>query len=184
MITVSTVILTAKNALKRDVRTPWRNIAQRLLDTLDRDSTSETGSNSADIDSVSASFLTIFESAQALPPAVKNALSGTIRRVVSDAITVRTTDSFLPAREHSHPVMRVLTSKMRVNILGRIFGSEEERKRKENAAADALATAGLVEHVDRVKSLVDEMQRVKKVDQVAHAAWLDKVRDDIEKELV
>jgi len=183
MITASTVILTAKNALKRDVRTPWRNIGQRLMEILDKTLTFDAASTTMDVDAVSASFLSVFEAAQAIPPAVKTTLSGTIRRVISDLASVQTGESFLPTREHSHPVMRVLTSKLRANILGRICGSEEERKRKENVAADALATAGLVEHVDRVKMMVDDMQRVKKVDQISHAHWLDKIRENIEDEL-
>lgn len=185
MVTSSTIILTAKNALKRDVRSSWRIVMQRMMELLDKTVSAEAVSGPMDTDKLSSNILTIFESAQAIPPAVKNTLSGTIRRVVGELCAFQSSAPHEEAqsKDFNHPVTRVLLSKMRTNILGRLCGGEEERKRKERSAADSLATAGLIEHVDRIRALVEEMQGVKEVDQKAHVSWLDKIREETEKEL-
>ena len=160
MITISSIILTAKNLLKRDVRVRWKAQAQRMWDLPEA---------TAYIDP--APYLSILESSQALPPSTKNALSGTVDRVLADA-------KASPAI--THPVMKVLLQKIKSHVLVRLTAtSSEERVRSAASATDVLSSGGLPECVGRIGSIVEEMGKLKQVDWEAHGKWLDEVAREV-----
>ena len=163
MITVSTIILTAKNLLKRDVRTQWRSQAQRMWDIPEATAFTDP-----------APYLSILESSQALPPSTRTSLQGTTERVLADA---RATPNI------SHPVMKVLLQKLKSHILTRLAAtSSEERVSSASSASEVLSSGGLAEFIGRVSGIVEEMAKVKQVDWDAHGKWLDEVAAEVGRE--
>ena len=159
-ITTSTILLTAKNLLKRDVRALWRAEAARML---------ALPAASAYTDA--SAYLSIIEAAHALPPSTKTALAGTIDRVLGEAAK---------PDEITHPVMKVLLAKARAYVAARLgAGSAEERVRGASAASEVLGSAGLGEFVATVGRWVEEMGAVRRVDLQAHGRWLDGVHADV-----
>ncbi|CAF9920748.1 MAG: hypothetical protein HETSPECPRED_004351 [Heterodermia speciosa] len=149
MITVEAILLTAKNLLKRDVRSQWKAEAQRMWDLPYDDS---------------QAFLSALP--QAMPPSSKTALSGTIERVLQDA----------RARQATHPVMKVLLQKIKSHVLTRLsVASADERIKATTTASEVLASGGLSEIVSQVGSMIDELRKVADVDREAHGKWYDEI---------
>ena len=152
MITVSSILLTAKNLLRRDVRSLWKAEAQRIWDL--------------PFSSPPTAFVSIIESRYALPPTTKQQLAGTITRLLVDARDGQIT----------HPVMKVLLKKVRTHILTRLSAaSAEERIRARTTAVEVLGVSGLPEFVVRVDGIVTELGKVADVDRESHGEWYDKV---------
>lgn len=151
IITIGSVLLTAKNILKRDVRTQWKAEAQRMWDLPFENS---------------QGFLSAIESGHPMPTSSKSQLSGTVERVLSDARAQQTT----------HPVMRVLFNKLKSHMMSRLWASSsEDRVKATSGARESLASSGLVEFVGQVSMMVDELRRVREVDRAAHGKWYDQI---------
>lgn len=151
MITISTILVTAKNFLKRDVRSQWKVESQRMWD-LSYDS--------------SQSFLSIIDSRHAMPSSTKAHLTGTIERVLVDAKNRQTTD----------PVSKVLLKKVKAHIFTRLSASSaEERIRANTTSSQVLASGGMSEFVEQVGSLIGELARVGEVDRASHGKWYDNI---------
>ena len=151
-ITVSSILLTAKNLLRRDVRSLWKAEAQRMWDL--------------PFSSAPTAFVSIVETRYALPPTTKQQLSGTITRLLGDARDGQV----------AHPVMKVLLKKVRAHILTRLSAnSAEERIKATSTANEVLGIGGLPEFVARIGDIVSELGRVADVDRESHAEWYDKV---------
>ncbi|MCJ1388841.1 hypothetical protein MMC18_001691 [Xylographa bjoerkii] len=158
IVTVSTILLSAKNLLKRDVRSQWKTEAQRMWDIA-------TGFED------SAPYLSIIESSHALPPPTRISLLGTIERVLGDARNPQTL---------TQPVMKVLLQKIKNHVMSRLAAnSSEERLRSTTTASVVLAGSGMAEFVGRIGSTVEEMGKVKSVDWAAHGKWLDEVAAEV-----
>ena len=161
IVVLASILTTAKNLLKRDIRSAWHSEAQRISEI----------SYEAD----SRSFLSTLESAHALPPVTKAQLKGTIDKILIDA----------RARQATHPVMKVLLQKLKAHILARLSAnSAEERSRITATAPEFLATTGLVENADRVSGIVQELKRVGDVDREAHGKWYDEIAKTAAREVV
>ena len=149
IVIIEAIILTAKNLLKRDVRSQWKGEAQRMWD-LPYDDTQ--------------AFLSMLP--QAMPPTTRTALSGTIERVLVDA----------RAGQATHPVVKVLLQKIRVHALTRLTAaSADERIRATSTASEALASSGLGEFVSQIGTTVDELKKIADVDREAHGKWYDEI---------
>ena len=147
MITIDSILLTAKNLLKRDVRSQWKAEAQRMWD-LPYDDTQ--------------AFFSILDNRYAMPPSTKNHLSGTIERVLVDAQNNQAT----------HPVMKVLLQKIKTHVFTRLSAaSADERVRATTTASEVLASSGLPEFVVQIGSLVEELSKIADVDRAAHGEW-------------
>lgn len=152
MITIASILLTAKNLLRRDVRSLWRNECQRMWDL--------------PLTSSPTAFVSVVESRYALPPTTKTQLTGTIGRLITDARECQVT----------HPVMKVLLKKVQTHILSRLAASSsEERIRTSTTASEVLGSSGMLEFVGRVGEMVQELGRVADVDREAHGKWYDEV---------
>ena len=152
LITVSSILLTAKNLLRRDVRSLWKLESQRMWDL--------------PFSSPPATFVSIVESRYALPPTTKQQLTGTITRLLTDA----------QAGEASHPVMKVLLKKIHTHVLARLAASSaEERIRTSTTASEVLGSSGMPESVARIGDIVQELGRIADVDRQAHGQWYDEV---------
>ena len=152
LITVSSILLTAKNLLRRDVRSLWKLESQRMWDL--------------PFSSPPAAFVSIVESRYALPPTTKQQLTGTITRLLTDA----------RVGEVSHPVMKVLLKKIYAHVFARLAASSaEERIRTSTTASEILGSSGMPESVARIGDIVQELGRVADVDREAHGKWYDEV---------
>ena len=151
MITIDSILLTAKNLLKRDVRSQWKAEAQRMWDLSYDDS---------------QAFFSIIDNRYAMPLNTKSQLSGTIERVLVDARN----------GEATHPVMRVLLQKIKAHVFTRLSAaSADERIRAATTASEVLASSGLPEFVVQIGALVEELVKVADVDREAHGKWYDDV---------
>ena len=152
LITVSSILLTAKNLLRRDVRSLWKLESQRMWDL--------------PFSSPTAAFVSVIESRYALPLTTKQQLTGTITRLLTDA----------RAGEVSHAVMKVLLKKIHTHVLARLTASSaEERIRTSTTASEVLGSSGMSESVARIGDIVNELGRVADVDREAHGKWYDEV---------
>ena len=164
VITIASILLTAKNLLKRDVRSQWKPQAQRMWDLPD-----------ATVFTDSAPYLSIIETTFTLPPGVRASLTGTIPRILADARN---------SPDISHPVMKVLLQKIRTHGLTRLgASSSEERVRSTTTASEVLGSGGMVEFTGRISGIIDEMAKVKQVDWDAHGRWLDEVATEASDEV-
>ena len=159
LITVSSILLTAKNLLRRDVRSLWKLENQRMWDL--------------PLSSSPAAFVSIVESRYALPPTTKQQLMGTITRLLTDA----------RVGQVNHPVMKVLLKKIHAHVLARLAASSaEERIRTSTTASEVLGSSGMPESVARIGDLVKELGRVADVDREAHGKWYDEVANRVSEE--
>lgn len=151
MVVISAILLTAKNLMRRDVRSQWKEQAQRMWDL-----PFENG----------ATFIAAIESRYALPPTTKTQLSGTIERILLDGRSCQVT----------HPVVKVLLQKIKAHVHTRLSASSaDERVKAASTASQVLSSGGLPEFVVQIGALVDELQKVADVDREAHGKWYDGV---------
>ncbi|KAI4169614.1 MAG: hypothetical protein LQ343_005553 [Gyalolechia ehrenbergii] len=150
-VVISAILLTAKNLMRRDVRSQWKEQAQRMWDLPLEDA---------------HAYIGVIESRYALPPTTKTQLSGTIERILLDGQN----------RQLIHPVVKVILQKIRAHVYTRLSASSaEERVKAASSASQTLSSGGLPEFVEQVGALVDELQRVADVDREAHGKWYDGV---------
>ncbi|KAK4696777.1 hypothetical protein P7C71_g1199, partial [Lecanoromycetidae sp. Uapishka_2] len=152
LITVASILLSAKNLLRRDVRSLWKHEAQRMWDL--------------PFTSPPIAFVSVVESRYALPTTTKQQLTGTITRLLTDARETQVT----------HPVMKVLLKKIQTHVLSRLAASSaEERIRTSTTATEVLGSSGMPEFVARISEMVQELGKVADVDRQTHGSWYDKV---------
>ena len=160
IVATASILLTAKNLLKRDVRSSWKAEAQRLQDI--------------SYNCSPATFISAIETGHALPPLTKAQITGTVERILIDARAGQTT----------HPVMKVLFSKLKAHVFARLSAnSAEERTRVSSTAGEVLAGMGLVEFVDQISRIVDDLKRIGEVDREAHGRWYDEIAKTAEREV-
>ncbi|KAL8867032.1 MAG: hypothetical protein Q9174_005926, partial [Haloplaca sp. 1 TL-2023] len=149
IITISAILLTAKNLMRRDVRSQWKEQAQRMWDIPFENS---------------QSFIAAIESRYALPPNNKTQLSGTIERILLDGRN----------RQATHPVVKVLLQKIKTHVHTRLSASSaDERVKAASTASQVLSSSGLPEFVVQIGALIDELQKVAEVDREAHGKYYD-----------
>ncbi|KAI4184213.1 MAG: hypothetical protein L6R41_004895 [Letrouitia leprolyta] len=154
-VVISAILLTAKNLMRRDVRSQWKEQAQRMWDLGFEDA---------------QAYIGVIESRYALPPTTKTQLSGTIERILLDGRN----------RQVAHPVVKVILQKIKTHVYARLSASSaEERVKAASSASQTLSSGGLPEFVVQVGALVDELQRVADVDREAHGKWYDGVIEAI-----
>ena len=164
IIMTGAILLQCKNLLKRDVRAPWKNEAQRILFVLEKtDLTIE-----ATVDGIMAAL----EAGRSMPAATKMHLKALVNKFVTagaEAATQREGDP----RE---PVLRLLLNRLRGYILARLAAaSATEKVRATSTAGEKLAGLGLAEFVDKIRDMVDMLSRVSAVDRSAHSMWWDNI---------
>lgn len=165
---IGAVLLTAKNLLRRDARTQWKNEAGRLWTLLSAEGfAGQSDSQTSEETSTTAQkAFAIIDSAHNMPPATKQQLSGTIHRFFTQAATSRLTD----------PVLKVLHQRLRTHILTRLSATTAaERVRAASSASEALTSIGLGECLAQVGAMVDLLERVRAVDWRAHGQWYQQI---------
>ncbi|KAI6780851.1 uncharacterized protein J7T54_007330 [Emericellopsis cladophorae] len=169
VITVGAVLLQCKNLLKRDVRSPWKVEASRIMSVLE--------ANHPNTETIVDGTMAAVEG-RSMPAATKQHL----RALVSKVITA-SQDMAIRGTEPREPVLRLLLTRLRGNILARLApGSASERVKAANTAGERLASLGLSEFVDRVRGVSMLLERIGAVDRGAHGAWWDAIATKLEQE--
>ncbi|KAJ4357851.1 uncharacterized protein N0V89_002427 [Didymosphaeria variabile] len=162
--TIGGILLTAKNLLKRDVRSQWKNEANRMWETL-KDGYLKDPTTPSKISS-------LLESSHAMPPSTRAQLASTITRLLTQADSGRLSD----------PVMKVLFQRLKTHIFNRVSASSSsERVRAASTATEGLATTGLPEFVSQVGDICEQLSKVSDVDRKAHGKWYEEIAEELER---
>ncbi|KAF1344063.1 T-complex protein 11-domain-containing protein [Delphinella strobiligena] len=169
MTIIGSILLVAKNLLKRDVRGAWKAEASRLWDLLSKEPPASL-SSSQSTEELTASLalraFAVLDSAHNLPPSTKAALQSTTGRIISQAVHQRFTD----------PVAKVLFARLRSHVMLRVSArSSSERVRAASSATESLASAGLPEFVSQVGEMVETLRRIADVDWASHGTWYQEI---------
>jgi hypothetical protein len=79
--------------------------------------------------------------------------------------------------------MRLLLTRLRGHLLGRLAANTEKEKVKSaSTASESLATLGLPEFVQKVGGLVEEVAKVGRLDRDAHGLWYELIAGKVEDE--
>jgi len=176
--TTAAVLLQCKNLLKRDVRAPWKNEAARVMTVLERADESDLAAETA-VDGVMAAL----ESGRSMPAATKTHLRHLVSKITaaSAEMAIRTEEGGAP--EPTEPVLRLLLTRLRAYILGRLVAaSASEKVKATGTAGEKLAGLGLAEFVEKVREMIDEITKVGTVDRNSHAAWWEAVAEKVNAE--
>jgi hypothetical protein len=189
IVATASILLTAKNLLKRDARSQWKPEADRIL--------------SLDFNEISADRVqSILQSTHPMPSNASAQLAATIRRVlapVAAASAVAALEASVQvnpstsertgappestgepsAPSFSDPVARLILSRLRSHVLSRLSASSaSERVRATTTASQSLAGAGMPEFVNEVGQLVDELEKIREVDWLCHGAVYERLYEE------
>jgi hypothetical protein len=168
--TAGAVLLQCKNILKRDVRSAWKMEASRIMTVLEAEHES--------IDTTVDGTMAALESGRSMPGATKSQLRALVTRVL-----VAGQKMGRDLEEPSEPVLRLLMTRLRGNILTRLTAqSASEKVKAANAAGEKLASLGLSEFVEKVRHISDLLDKVGTVDRAAHGPWWDAVATSVEQD--
>ncbi|KAL4905692.1 hypothetical protein BDW74DRAFT_167441 [Aspergillus multicolor] len=198
IVATASVLLTAKNLLKRDARAQWKAEADRILSLNFKD---------VSLDRVHS----ILESTHPMPSSASAQLAATIRRVLPPVATACAaasssagqasievhTEIFaqdtqsrsdssnsatmpdLPGNSvvsFADPVARLILSRLRAHVLSRLSAlSASERVRATSTASQSLAGAGMPEFVNQVGQLTEELGKVREVDWLCHGTVYERI---------
>lgn len=174
IITVGAVLLQCKNLLKRDVRSQWKTEASRILAVLENEHSS--------LDTALDGTMAALEAGRSMPTATKTQLRQLVRKVLEASREMARTGV-----EPTQPVLRLLLTRLRGNILARLVpgsSSASEKVKAANTAGEKLASLGLSEFVDRVRQISDLLDKVGAVDRAAHGTWWDAVAIKVQQETI
>ncbi|KAM3505800.1 hypothetical protein MY10362_002719 [Beauveria mimosiformis] len=174
IITVGAVLLQCKNLLKRDVRTQWKTEASRVLAVLENEHPS--------LDTALDGTMAALEAGRSMPAATRTQLRQLVRKVLESSREMARTGI-----EPTQPVLRLLLTRLRGNILARLVpgsSSANEKVKAANSAGEKLASLGLSEFVDRVRQISDLLDKVGSVDRAAHSTWWDAVAIKVQQETI
>lgn len=185
------ILLSAKNLLKRDVRSQWKAEAERIL--------------ALDFSEIKPERVqSILDSIRPMPAATRTQLFATIKRVLLPASAASATASSSsapgvvvtsgpdmsalgsPSSAHAEPaasvmyftdpVAKLMLSRLRAHVLMRLSAaSARERVRITTTASQSLAAAGMPEFVSEVGALVDSLNRIREVDWMCHGLAYEKI---------
>ncbi|KAG6000904.1 hypothetical protein E4U43_001462 [Claviceps pusilla] len=181
IITTGAVLLQCKNLLKRDVRSPWKTEAARIMAVLE--------TNHSSLETALQGTMAALEAGRSMPAVTKNHLRALVTKVLrasqemSSSSSSGSADHSNGACEPREPVLRLLLTRLRGNILARLApGSASEKVRAANTAGEKLASLGLSEFIETVREMAELLERVGAVDRAAHGEWWDVVSTRVQQE--
>ncbi|AEO68516.1 60eff8dd-8652-4fd8-9e2b-4f0e6e02c560 [Thermothielavioides terrestris] len=178
IITTGAILLQCKNLLKRDVRAPWRQEAQRILAVLEK---SEDPRAEITPEVAAEGIIAALEAGRSMPAATKQHLRGMVHKFLAASAEVAAPSQ--RGRDIQEPVLRLLLNRLRGHLLARLTAaSASEKVKATSTAGEKLASLGLAEFVDKVRDMLDMMGRVSAVDRDAHGTWWDQVAEAAEAE--
>lgn len=165
MTAVGAILLTAKNLLKRDVRSQWKPEAKRVLDAL------KDGFDDAD-GNLGHRVLAIVSTTHGMPQTSREQLAGAIQRVLGECAQGRLAD----------PVLKLLFQRLKLHIFNRLAAtSSVERVRVASTVSEGLASIGLSEFIGQVGDISEELTRIGGVDQRSHGQWYRQIAEELER---
>lgn len=169
IITCGAVLLQGKNLLKRDVRSSWKTEAKRVMAVI------ESGRNmTTTVDGIMAAL----ESGRSMPATTKTHLRSLVLKTLTASLEMSQ-----DGKDPQEPVMRLLLTRLRGNILARLAaGSASEKVRATTMAGEKLASLGLSEFVEMVRGVSELLEKIGNVDRAAHGPWWDAVATKVEQE--
>jgi hypothetical protein len=163
--TIGGILLTAKNLLKRDVRSQWKSEAQKMWLVLKDGGYLKDAATPAKISG-------LLESSRNMPPSTRSQLSSTITRLLTQA----------EAGKLSDPVLKVLFQRLKTHIFNRVSASSSgERVKAASTATEGLATTGLPEFVSQVGDICEQLGKVGEVDRKCHGKWYEEIAEEMER---
>ncbi|EFY91111.1 IQ calmodulin-binding motif domain protein [Metarhizium acridum CQMa 102] len=170
IITAGAVLLQCKNLLKRDVRSAWKTEATRIMTVLE--------ANHSSLDATVQGTMAALEAGRSMPAVTKSHLRALVTKVLKASQEMSEQNT-----EPREPVLRLLLTRLRGNILARLApGSASEKVKAANTAGEKLASLGLSEFVERVRGISDLLDKVGSVDRAAHGTWWDAVATKVQQE--
>ncbi|GAB0134509.1 hypothetical protein EsDP_00002876 [Epichloe bromicola] len=172
IIIAGAVLLQCKNLLKRDVRSPWKTEATRIMAVLE--------ANHSSVEATLQGIMAALEAGRSMPAVTKNHLRALVTKVLKASQEMSSQNGPTEPRE---PVLRLLLTRLRGNILARLAsGSASEKVKAANIAGEKLASLGLSEFIEKVRGIAELLERVGGVDRAAHGAWWDVVSTKVQQE--
>ncbi|KAK6435585.1 hypothetical protein LTR95_008228 [Oleoguttula sp. CCFEE 5521] len=169
---VGAIFLTAKNLLKRDVRSPWAAQGARLLKLIESEGyAADPYPPPSDIPPTppETKAFSILESATNMPPSTKTHLASTISRFFAQAADCNLTD----------PVLRVIYQRLKSHIHARLSASSAaEKVRAASSASQVLGSCGLGEFVQQVGDVVELLEGIRRVDLGGHGKWYEEIANE------
>lgn len=167
IVTSGAILLQCKNMLKRDVRSQWKTEATRIYSVLENPTLTP--------EQAAQGIQAALESSRSMPAATKQHIKTLVLNIVSCAAS----SSSQP--ELRDPVMRLLMTRLKGHLLGRLAAaSEKEKVKSASTASEGLAGLGLPEFVHRVGAMVEEVSKVGMLDRAAHGMWYESVAKGVE----
>ena len=178
IVSAGAILLTAKNLLKRDVRSQWKSEASQIFAIISSTDTHAESSSSTSTSTSSSSLkikatriLSTITSTHALPPAITSQLESFITRILTQLSTRSPTD----------PVMRLLFHRLRTHVFSRLSAtSTGDRVRLASTASEGLAASGLPEFVGKIGEMIELLVRIGELDRLAHGGWYEQVAGTVE----
>ena len=162
--TIGGILLTAKNLLKRDVRSTWKSEASKMWLVL-KDGYMKDPATPAKICS-------LLESSRNMPPSTRTQLSSTVARLLTQAESGKLSD----------PVIKVLFQRLKTHIFNRVSASSSgERVKAASTATEGLATTGLPEFVSQVTEICEQLSKLGEVDRKSHGKWYEEIAEEMER---
>jgi hypothetical protein len=167
------ILITAKNLLRRDSRSQWKNEAARMWQLLSNEP--YTSPNDGDEETVTTAqkAFSILETAHNMPPTTKQQLVSTISRFFAQAAALSSPPSSSDSTPRlTDPVLKLLFQRLKTHIGTRLYAStSSEKVRATSGASEALASCGMPEFVEHVGRIVNLLDRIREVDWQAHGQW-------------
>ncbi|KAF7186364.1 T-complex protein 11-like protein 2 [Pseudocercospora fuligena] len=166
---IGAVFLTTKNLLKRDTRSQWKVQANRLWTLLSNEPYETT-----EEPTTAQKAFSVLETAHNMPDATKQAVASTIRRFFAQAAQVSAGRA-----SFTDPVLKVLFQRLKIHIMSRLMAvTSADRVRAASSASEKLASSGMAEFVPHVATIVDTLERVRKVDWEGHGTWYERISQE------
>ncbi|PPJ59180.1 hypothetical protein CBER1_03054 [Cercospora berteroae] len=172
---IGAILLTTKNLLRRDVRSQWKNEANRLWTLL---SAEPYESTNTDEPSTAQKAFSVLETAHNMPEGTKRSVQSTINKFFAQAaqVSIPSGAQQVNSVRFSDPVLKVLFQRLKTHILSRLSAeSSADRVRAASSASEKLAASGMAEFVPHVAVIVDLLERVRKVDWESHGVWYEEI---------
>ncbi|KAM3072707.1 hypothetical protein ACMFMF_007040 [Clarireedia jacksonii] len=177
IVTTSAILLQSKNILKRDVRSQWKTEAQRIYSVLEM---------AKSVESAEQGITAALESSRSMPMATKTHIRELVRKIVGAAAVVGNAEvsqddaSAESHRELNEPVMRLLMTRLKGYLVGRLAKENGQLNVKGNAGEGmGMAGLGMPEFVERIGGVVDVLSRVGRVDRESHGMWYEVVEGKV-----
>lgn len=162
---VGAILLTAKNLLRRDVRSQWKPEAKRVFESI-KDGYDDTDRN------LTMRVVAIVGSSHGMPQSSRDHLSGVTTRFLDEVRSGRLCD----------PVLKLLLQRLKTHLFNRLAASSSvERVRAASTASEGLAALGLAEFIGQVGSVTDELAKVASIDQGSHGVWYEQIAEELDR---